>query len=450
MRYAYLLLALATLSSSATAQTPPAPPTYKPLTSPDRWTDAKTGRRIIRLSNAPGNYALYFNYNPFTPQGDRMVFSTAEGISVVDLKTWAVRPLVKVRMERLLFAGRKTRTAYYTVRVPGTSEGADADGRRGLLQLWAADIDTGRTRKLVDLPPGQIDTINADETLVAGQVAARAMPLQPGRNPPSLAIGQAEYAANGPDGKPLPFAEAKELRLNDRLEARIPMEMFTVDLRTGERKVIHRATDWLNHLQFSPTDPTLLMFCHEGPWHKVDRIWTIRTNGGAPVKVHARTMNMEIAGHEWWSPDGKTIWYDLQTPRGEKFWVAGYDVDTGRRRWYHLERDQWSVHFNTSSDGRTFAGDGGDQEMVAHARDGKWIYLLKPEAIPDVAGIHAANADQLIQPGRLVHERLVDMSRHDYRLEPNIHFTPDDKWIVFRSNMEGSPAIYAVEVARAR
>ena len=33
-------------------------------------------------------------------------------------------------------------------------------------------------------------------------------------------------------------------------------------------------TDWLNHLQFSPTDPTLLMFCHEGPWHKVDRIWT--------------------------------------------------------------------------------------------------------------------------------------------------------------------------------
>ena len=57
------------------------------------------------------------------------------------------------------------------------------------------------------------------------------------------------------------------------------MAMFTINTRTGEVKTIHRATDWLNHLEFSPTDPTLLMFCHEGPWHKVDRIWTIRTDG---------------------------------------------------------------------------------------------------------------------------------------------------------------------------
>ena len=49
--------------------------------------------------------------------------------------------------------------------------------------------------------------------------------------------------------------------------------------QTGEVKTIHKANDWLNHLLFSPTDPTLLMFCHEGPWHKVDRIWTIRTDG---------------------------------------------------------------------------------------------------------------------------------------------------------------------------
>lgn len=30
-------------------------------------------------------------------------------------------------------------------------------------------------------------------------------------------------------------------------------------------------------------------------------------------------MAMEIAGHEWVSLDGKWIWYDLQTPRGEDF-----------------------------------------------------------------------------------------------------------------------------------
>jgi oligogalacturonide lyase len=58
-------------------------------------------------------------------------------------------------------------------------------------------------------------------------------------------------------------------------------------------------------------------------------------------KIHTRTLAMEIFGHEFWSADGKTIWYDLQTPRGEDFWLAGYQVETGERTWYHLQRDEW-------------------------------------------------------------------------------------------------------------
>ena len=46
-------------------------------------------------------------------------------------------------------------------------------------------------------------------------------------------------------------------------------------------------------------------------------------------------------------------------------------------------------------------------------------------------------------------ERLVDMATHDYRLEPNVTFTPDGKWIVFGSNMHGRNHVYMVEVARA-
>ena len=112
-------------------------------------------------------------------------------------------------------------------------------------------------------------------------------------------------------------------------------------------------------------------------------------------------MNMEIAGHEFFDVDGKTIWYDLQTPRGEVFWLAAAAPD-GKRRWYHVDRDHWSVHFNISPDGKTFAGDGGDEEMVAHAKDGKWLYLFTPQAIPDVAGISAPNADDLVHPGTLL------------------------------------------------
>jgi oligogalacturonide lyase len=183
-------------------------------------------------------------------------------------------------------------------------------------------------------------------------------------------------------------------------------------------------------VQFSPTDPTLLMFCHEGPWHKVDRIWTIRTDGTGRRLMHKRTMEMEIAGHEFWSADGRTIWYDLQTPKSQVFWLAGVGVASGETIRYPIKREEWSVHFNVSPDGKLFAGDGGGPRSVAAPGNGQWIYLFTPK------------------DGALEAEKLVDLSKHDYQLEPNVTFTPDGKWIVFRSNMHGPTHVYAVEVAK--
>src|SRR6185503_11536538 len=100
-------------------------------------------------------------------------------------------------------------------------------------------------------------------------------------------------------------------------------------------------------------------------------------------QIHHRTMAMEIEGHEWFGADGKWLWYDLQTPRGEVFWVAGYEIATAKRVWYNLQRNEWSVHFNVSPDGKLFAGDGGSSGMVARAPDGKWIYLFRPEMLAD-------------------------------------------------------------------
>jgi oligogalacturonide lyase len=47
-----------------------------------------------------------------------------------------------------------------------------------------------------------------------------------------------------------------------------------------------------------------------------------------------------------------------------------------------------------------------------------------------------------------VAEKLVNLAKHDYALEPNVSFTPDMKWIVFRSNMHGPTHVYAVEIAK--
>jgi len=237
--------------------------------------------------------------------------------------------------------------------------------------------------------------------------------------------------------------------MEDRLAERRPLQLITVNTKTAEIKTLLRGTDWYNHIQFSPTDPTLLMYCHEGPWHKVDRTWTIRTDGTQLTQIHRRTMLMEIEGHEWFAADGKWIWYDLQTPRSEVFWVAGYNVDSRERIWYHLERREWSVHFNVSPDGKLFAGDGGGPNSVAAPDNGQWIYLFSPEMTRDRTEGVLPNAKDLVKPGVFRAEKLVNLAKHNYNLEPNVTFTPDMKWIVFRSNMFGPTHVFAVEIAKA-
>jgi oligogalacturonide lyase len=386
-----------------------------PFEPPRTWIDPDTGHRIVRLTNEPGSASLYFNQNGYTADGKGMVYTTPDGISVLNLQTHEAKSVVKGRV-RIIVTGRKTQNVYYI------KEGA----------VFSTDVDSGVTLEIAKLPPrGSVATVNADETLLAGTYIE--------------GNGQ-DYNQNRPQQpQTLEQPLSKGQMMEQRLAAHLPMGLFIVDVKTGEVKTIHRSTDWLNHLEFSPTDPTLLMFCHEGPWHKVDRIWIMRTDGTHITKVHNRTMAMEIFGHEFWSTDGTTIWYDLQTPRGEVFWLAGYNVESGERTWYHLQRNEWSIHFNVTRDGKLFCGDGGDEKQVAHAPDGKWIYLFRPEAIPN-RGIEDKS---FVNPGVFHAERLVNMSKHQYRLEPNVSFTPDQKWVVFRSNMFGPTYAFAVEVAKA-
>lgn len=387
---------------------------------PTSWIDPDTGHRIIRLTSEPGSASLYFNQHGYTPDGKRLIYTTPNGISILDLETRQARQVVQGRV-RLIEAGRRNPRVYYL------KDGA----------AWWTHVDTGESHKIADLPRrGSISTINADETLLAGTYIEGEGRDYNNQRPP---VAPAQPAAQGHS---LDQPRNKGQMMEERWAARLPMGLFTLNVQTGEVKTIHRANDWLNHLLFSPTDPTLLMFCHEGPWHKVDRIWTIRTDGSEVRKIHTRSMAMEIFGHEFWSADGKTIWYDLQTPRGEDFWLAAYRVDTGARTWYHLQRDEWSIHFNVTRDGTLFAGDGGDPGQVARAQNGRWIYLFRPELIAN-RGIEDPS---LIQPGVLRAEPLVNMSRHNYRLEPNVSFTPDQKWVVFRSNMFGDTYVFAVEV----
>jgi len=340
--------------------------------------------------------------------------------------------------------------------------------------VYKADTNTGEIRKLIDLPPRvSISTINADETLGVGTYNALDCP---GGNPnapnaflPMQPGGPGRPGSTGPGspagfGAPVPTdprlggtnvqADNKGQMMEQRLAAHTPVVLFTIRLEPGpngqKAGFIHpllHSTDWIGHMLFSPTDPTLLMYCHEGPWQKVDRIWMIHADGTRNTLIHKRTLYMEIAGHEFWGLDGRTIWYDWQPIKGQDFYLAGYDLETHKRMAYHMDRNDWSIHFNLTQDLDMFCGDGGDPGQVAKAPDGEWIKLFHPQMIRGDAG--ALNSPTMWQTGVFHDEHLVNMAHQNYRQEPNPRFSPDKKYVFFTSNMFGRSYVFAVEVDKA-
>jgi len=383
---------------------------------PNEWIDKDTHHKIIKLSRMEGSsYSFYFHNNPFI--GNKMVFyntspqkpeekaakveisnTSARNRQIywVDLKTLKIDQLTnhKTAMNGEIVSA-KTKEIFFQVKDSVFSVNVDTK-RETLVFVFPADFK------------GSITAVNADGTLLGGAKSSDE---------------EKELFKKYPN---------KSSYFNIIYEAKLSRTLFTINTKTKQLDKVHSDTAWLNHVQFSATDPDLLMFCHEGPWHKVNRIWTIDVKTKKITQIHKRIMDMEIAGHEWSSADGSIIWYDLQQPRSTTFFIEGHHVKTGEKTKYQLQRDEWSIHFNSTKDNKLFCGDGGDPGQVARAKDGMWVYLFTP------AG------------DKFVSEKLVNMKNHKYSLEPNVHFSPDEKWVIFRANFEGETNVYAVEIKKSQ
>lgn len=371
---------------------------------PLEWIDKDTGHKVVRISRKEGtSNSFYFNNPCFVPgkkgEGDLMVFSgsTANGnqLFVMNLKTLKYEQLTDRPRVGGEMVCAKTKEAFY--------QSTDS--------VFAVNVITKKTRFIYAFPKGmdmRAGTVNADGTF--------------------LACVKSDGDTQRNILKQYPEKRDYFQRIYN---AHIPHTLYTINVKTGELKEMFHENEWTNHLLFSPTDPDRLSYCHEGPWEKVDRIWNINIKTGENKLMHKRTMENEIAGHEFFSPTGATEWFDLQKPKGKTFFLAGINLKTGKEdRVYEMDRNEWSIHFNVNKAEDLFIGDGGDPGQVAKAPDGMWLYLFHPEG------------------NRFRSEKLVNMKNHHYKLEPNVHFSPDEKWVIFRANFEGTEQIYAVEIAK--
>jgi oligogalacturonide lyase len=455
-----MILRLSSLSLCLLALAPRFAGAADPL--PTDWIDADTGHRVIRLSTEPGSSTLYFHDNSYSPQGDKLIFNTPSGIALIDITKLgqeSAKPELAVQGGRGSYMARRTREIYFSR--GGNFGGRGGRGRGGAgapgsapsteaapavpappptpPEVFAYNFDTKETRKIAN---ALRTLINADETFTLATLTAE----DPSGNTPKPAFRepkpQLERMFPGKKLEDLTpeqqYAVNKEEGLARRAVNPTGMAFTFTNLKTGEARTVGYQYGSLNHMQFSPTDPNLLLYCYEGTWHEVDRVWTIRTDGSEKTLRHKRTMDMEIAGHEFWSHDGKTIYFDLQTPRSQVFWIGAVNVATGKETRYPVDRDAWSVHYNVSRDNTLFMGDGGDETQVAFSKNGMWINLFRPQG-----------------DGTMTREKLVNMAKHNYvtgrgGIEPNGSITPDNKWVVFSGNFHGERHVYAVEIAKTR
>jgi oligogalacturonide lyase len=110
-----------------------------PATLPSDWIDPDTGHRIIRLSPDTGASGLYFHQNAYTPEGDKIVLNSPQGIVVVALATLGISPPKREVIApdtRIIATAWRTREAYV---------------RRGDA-IVAIHLDTKAVREVCPLP----------------------------------------------------------------------------------------------------------------------------------------------------------------------------------------------------------------------------------------------------------------------------------------------------------
>lgn len=113
----------------------------------------------------------------------------------------------------------------------------------------------------------------------------------------------------------------------------------------------------LQHLLFNPKDSSQILYCHEGPWHKVDqRMWLMDLKGGNKRPLRYEEHQGIRIGHEFWMPDGKHVAYKYLFPaENKRASIRIVNIDTDEET--ILVEEDFS-HFIGDGSGTRFVGDG--------------------------------------------------------------------------------------------
>ncbi|NDL62113.1 oligogalacturonate lyase family protein [Acerihabitans arboris] len=209
--------------------------------------------------------------------------------------------------------------------------------------------------------------------------------------------------------------------------------LVKVNLSSGQATTILQENRWLGHPIYRPGDDNTVAFCHEGPHDLVDaRMWLINDDGSNMRKVKTQAAE-ESCTHEFWVPDGSTLIYvSYHKGNAERFICRADPLTLENQR---ITAMPPCSHLMSNHDGSLLVGDGANA----------------PVDVQDDGGYKIDN-DPFLYLFDIKNETQRQIARHDTSWKvlegdrqvthPHPSFTPDDRQVLFTSDMHGKPALY--------
>jgi oligogalacturonide lyase len=242
------------------------------------FTDMVSGQKITQLTNRGINFHLYFTDNSFDINENEIYFVSNRGQEEKEIFNLFRMDLESGIMTQLtddpegIEVGRITKTP-------------DSE--------YIAYI-TGQKLRLLNTKTGKNEVLYEEDRMLLQNIFFSC-------DKKTIGFARNEDVSALPDGGPN-YAGFKDKMFATK-DGRV--SMINLD-GTGFHDVF-RDTHWLGHFQFSPDDPDIAMFCHEGPWNFVQqRIWLInmRTKEIWPC---FRQKESDCVGHEFLAQNGDII-----------------------------------------------------------------------------------------------------------------------------------------------
>lgn len=240
------------------------------------------------------------------------------------------------------------------------------------------------------------------------------------------------------DGQSIDFSYSEKLALstiNGKLYSGMAETLFRrpacvvmrVNLNDKSAKAIWGEREWISHVITSPIDRDIIVFCHEGPWHLVQRTWAVRASTSEIWPLIEQKRYLERTGHEFFTKRGRVVTqYGVrETPNSE--WkcsdVFVYPDGTGMEKYDYPGPKPMHVQVNSTE--TLGVGDSAFLEP-GFSEGNRFMSLIR------------------YKDGKAIQKILCkhDTSWKTQYSHPHPIFTPDDSKVIFDSDREGGANVY--------